>query len=164
MKKTLLLFGMIFAGSACAQNYTRDAGLRLGDVFTITYRQQMDDDQAMEGFVSVGRGGMTFTVLKEYFVPTLSHLSENLYFQYGFGAHVGFRNMDHYRVLNRTYELDDWTVSPLLGLDGMIGIEYRFPDLPVLISLDVKPYFEYSITQIFGLYLQSFGISMKYRF
>jgi hypothetical protein len=164
MKKVLLITGLILAGSANAQNYTRDAGMRLGDFFTLTYRQYMDEDQALEGMMSFGHGGMTFTVLKEFFEPRLSHLSENLFFQYGFGAHVGFRNMDHYRVLNRTYELDDWTLTPLLGIDGIVGLEYRFPDLPVLIGLDFKPYFEYSITQIFGIYLTSFGISMKYRF
>ena len=64
-----MIFGLILAGSAYAQNYTRDAGIRLGDFFTATYRQHLDDDQALEGMISFGRGGMTFTVLKEFFEP-----------------------------------------------------------------------------------------------
>jgi hypothetical protein len=164
MKKTLLIFGFFLTGSIYAQNYTRDAGVRLGDFFSATYRQYTSDDQALEGMLFVGRHSLTFTVMKEYFLPAFSHLSENLYFQYGYGAHVGLRYMDQYKVLNRTYELDDWRLTPLLGLDGMAAIEYRFPEFPFVIGLDVKPYFEYSTTQIFSIYLQSIGISMKYRF
>jgi hypothetical protein len=164
MKKTLLLFGLLFAGSVYAQNYTRDTGIRLGDGFTATFREHLDDKQAMEGLLYFGRGGITATILKEYFTPALSQISGNLFFIYGFGAHVGFRNMDHYKVFNRTYQLDEWTFTPLLGVDGLAGVEYRFPEFPVLISLDMRPYFEYSTTQIFSIYLLSMGISFKYRF
>jgi len=55
-------------------------------------------------------------------------------------------------------------IHPLLGIDGLVGVEYRFPEFPALISLDMRPYFEYSTIQIFSIYLQSIGISFKYRF
>jgi hypothetical protein len=164
MKRILLIFGLFLTGSVYAQNYTRDAGIRLGDHFIATGRMHMDDENALELMLFLGRGGVTVTILKEFFVPALNHLSDNLYFQYGFGAHLGFRNMDHYQVLTRTYELDEKTFTPLLGLDGLVGIEYRFPEFPVLIGFDIKPYFEYSTTQFFTLYLQSVGFSLKYRF
>jgi hypothetical protein len=99
----------------------------------------------------------------ELFVPALRHLSDRLFFFYGFGAHLGFRNSDHYKIFNRTYKLDQ-PFSPLLGIDGMTGIEYRFSEYPLAIGVDFKPYFEYSTNQYFGLYLQSIGISAKYRF
>lgn len=164
IKSALLAFSLFLMGNLYAQNYTRDAGIRLGDGFTATFRQYIDNDQALEGMLFIGRGGATFTVLKEFFVPALSHLSENLFFQYGFGAHLGFRNMDQYTVLNRTYQLDEWRITPLLGVDGLAGIEYRFPEFPVILGMDIKPYFEYSTTQIFSIYLRSVGISAKYKF
>ena len=68
------------------------------------------------------------------------------------------------KFLSRTYELEDFRFTPLLGLDGLIGLEYRFPEFPLLISVDAKPYFEYSTIQIFSIYLQSIGFSIKYRF
>lgn len=164
MNRTLLILCLFVMGNVTAQNYTRDTGLRIGDYFTATVRQHLDDKQALEGLLFIGRGGMTITIMKEYFDPSLNHLSGNLYILYGFGAHVGFRNMDHFQVLNRTYQLDESRFTPLLGVDGMAGLEYRFPEFPLLISLDARPYFEYSTTQIFSIYLKSVGISFKYRF
>jgi hypothetical protein len=155
---------MLIAGKAMSQNYTRDAGMRIGDHFSLTYRQYLSNDQALEAYLFFGRQGISFGVLKEYFQPVIGHISDNLYFQYGYGAHLGYRYTDHYQILNRTYELDKYTFSPLIGVDGLVGIEYRFPEFPFLISMDIKPYFEFSTIQIFGLYLQSFGLSLKYKF
>ncbi|HEX2394823.1 MAG TPA: hypothetical protein VHI78_05715, partial [Bacteroidales bacterium] len=110
------------------------------------------------------RRGAKITILKEHTMPALGHLSENIFFIYGYGAHAGFRYADRYRVLNRTYGLDEYRFMPLLGLDGLVGLEYRFPEFPVMVGLDFKPYFEYSSIQIFNVYLNSIGISIKYRF
>ncbi|MBN1143608.1 MAG: hypothetical protein JXA72_04270 [Bacteroidales bacterium] len=147
-----------------AQNYTRDAGARVGDYFTATCRQFTSEYEALEGQLFIGGQGFTVTIMKEHFEPALGNLSDNLYLQYGYGAHIGLRRTDHYQVFNRTYRLDDETISPLLGVDGLIGIEYRFPEFPFLIGFDFKPYFEFSTLQIFSIYLQSFGMSIKYRF
>lgn len=164
MRKIFTL-AFIFAPSfLLAQNYTRDAGLRFGEFFTATYRQYQEDDQALEGMLNLGRRGMTATVLKEYFKPLPGRGYDNLFFTCGFGAHAGFRSVNRYRVLNRTYVLEENRVTPLIGIDGMIGLEYRFAEFPFVLGLDVKPYFEYSVVQIFSLYLHSFGISLKYKF
>jgi hypothetical protein len=164
MRRILMIYGLFLAGVLNAQNFTRDAGVRLGDFFSATCRQYIEEDQALEGMFFVGRHGMTFTVLKEHFKPALGHISEYLYLQYGYGAHFGFRYADHYKVLNRTYQLEDYKFTPLLGIDGFIGIQYQFPEFPFLVSIDLKPYFEYSTIEIFSIYLQSAGISVKYKF
>jgi hypothetical protein len=164
MKKYLLAIVLFTTGVAYAQNYTRDAGLRFGDYFSVTYRAFQEDNLALEGLLFFGRSSVTFTIMREHFEPAFGHISENLYFQYGYGMHVGMRYTDHYTVLGRRYVLDDHTYTPLLGLDGMIGLEYRFPEFPFLVSVDLKPYFEYSTIQIFSIYIQSVGFSIKYRF
>jgi hypothetical protein len=164
MRRILLAIGLFLTGAVNAQNYTRDVGVRVGDYFTASFRQYLEEDQAIEVMWFIGRHGSTVGVMKEFFQPVLGHISGNLFMQYGYGAHVGFRYTDHYQVLNRTYQLDDERFAPLLGIDGLIGIEYRFPEFPFLISVDLKPYFEYSTIQIFSIYLQSAGISIKYRF
>ena len=107
---------------------------------------------------------MTITVLKEYFQPLSGRVSDNLFFEYGFGAHAGFRNIKKYKVFHRTYILEERTFTPLLGIDGLVGLEYRFPEFPFVISVDAKPYFEYSVIQIFSIYLHSIGVSLKYKF
>jgi hypothetical protein len=164
MRSKLLVFGLFLTGLVNAQNYTRDAGIRLGDYFSATYRQFIEEDEAVEGMLFFGRQGASITILKEYFQPTLGHISEYLYFQYGYGAHLGFRYTDHYKVMNRTYALNEYRFTPLLGINGLVGLEYRFPAFPFVVSVDLKPYFEYSTIQIFSIYLQSAGISIKYKF
>jgi hypothetical protein len=164
LKNILLSLSLFFSTNVLAQNYTRDAGIRLGDYFSATYRQYRNSDQAVEGMLFLGRHGMTFTVLKEFFQPAFNQVSEYLFFQYGYGAHIGYRYADRYKVLNRTYLLENYTFTPLIGVAGLAGLEYRFPEFPFVISVDIKPYFEFSTTQIFGIYLQSIGISLKYRF
>jgi hypothetical protein len=164
MKRLLLILAVLLAGRVCAQNYTRDAGVRLGDFYSASYRQYNETDEAVEALLFVGRHSITFTLMKEYFLPVFNHMSDNLWFQYGFGAHVGFRYTDSYQVLNRTYRLEKNTFTPLLGIDGLIGLEYHFPEFPFMVGIDMKPYFEYSTTPIFSIYLQSVGVSLKYRF
>lgn len=164
MRKIVTLALLLFPAVLFAQHYTRDAGLRIGDFFTATYRQYQDDDQALEGMLNLGRRGMTVALLKEFFQPLPGRGYDNLYFEYGFGAHVGFRSVNRYQVLNRTYVLEENRVTPLIGVNGLIGLEYRFSEFPFVLGVDVKPYFEYSIVEIFSLYLHSFGISLKYKF
>jgi len=155
---------LLTCGTLTAQHYTRDAGIRLGDYFSASYRQYLDDEKALEGILFFGRHGITVTAMKEYFQPAFGHVSEYLFFQYGFGAHVGYRYIDKYKVFNRTYRLEKYTFTPLIGVDGMAGLEYRFREFPVTIGTDIRPYFEYSTIQIFSIYLQSVGISIKYKF
>jgi len=164
MRKTLLAICLWIPGVICAQNYTRDAGIRVGDFVSVSYRQFQDDFQALEGVLFIGRRGMTIGVLKEHFEPAFGQISENIVFKYGYGAHAGFRSINHYRILNRKYELETYRFTPLIGIDGLIGLEYQFPEIPFLAGIDIKPYVEFSIIQIFSLYLQSVGFSIKYRF
>jgi hypothetical protein len=163
-KVYIFLFLFLCMGTLKAQNYTRDAGLRLGYPFSVTFRQFYSDDDALECMLSIGRHSVTITALKELFAPALRHFSENTFFIYGFGAHAGIASLDHYRVLNRTYLLNDRMITTLVGIDGLIGFEYRLSDLPFLLSTDFKPYFEYSTIQFFNLNLLNFCISVKYRF
>jgi hypothetical protein len=164
MKILFLLILAFIAFELSAQNYTRDVGFRVGDFFSAGYRQFLEDDNALEGIISGGRKGAKLTVLKEHSIPALGRISENLHFTYGYGAHAGFRYMDRYKVLNRTYALDEYRFMPLIGLDGLIAVEYRFAELPFIMSFDLMPYFEYSSIQIFNLYLNNLGFSIKYRF
>jgi len=163
-KNWIMVLLLLISTKAMSQNYTRDAGMRIGDYFSLTYRQYHRNDQALEGILFFGRQGITFGVLKEFFQPAFGRVSQNLFFQYGYGAHIGYRYTDHYRILNRTYELEQYTFTPLIGIDGLVGLEYRFPEFPFLISLDFKPYFEFSTIPVFSMYLQSFGLSLKYKF
>ncbi len=159
----IILFSIITCGIK-AQNYTRDCGLRFGETFSVSYRQFFDEGEAMSAMVSVGRRGLSFTVLKEYAQPAFGHFADNITFVYGFGAHAGFRYSDQYIIFNRTYKMDDYRFMPQFGIDGYLALEYAFHEFPFIMGVDFKPYFEYSNIEIFRINLSGFGLNIKYRF
>ena len=56
-------------------------------------------------------------------------------FFYGFGGHLGIWNGKYNKWFK---EQRDYTV---LGIDGILGIDYIFDDFPLNLSLDWKPGF-----------------------
>ena len=147
-----------------AQHYTRDAGVRGGIFPAVCYRQYTDESHYSEVMLSLSRNAIRATFLKEIARPALQEFSENLVFVYGFGAHSGFSRADHYQILNRTYFFNDYRFSPLFGIDGYLGLEYHFPEFPFYIGLDVKPFFEFSTTQFFSLFLNDMAFTLKIKF
>lgn len=156
MKKVVLLLSLvaIVATQANAQkrssrnsgndasNYTTALGLRVNPwVVGFTIRHFITGPHAVEGIVSTNhshKGNVTVTGLYEYNwaigVPNL-----NMYA--GGGAHIGFYD-------RRDYDWDKYVskgkgtyVSP--GLDGIIGIEYTFKNIPLNLSADLKPYVQF---------------------
>jgi hypothetical protein len=147
-----------------AQHYTRDVGARAGAYPAICYRQYTDDNGYSEVMASLTRNAIRVTYLKEYARPALQRFSPDLAFVYGFGAHSGFNRINQYNILNRTYFYDRYRYSPLLGIDGYLGLEYRFPGLPVIVGIDVKPFFEYSVNQFFTINLFDTSLILKIKF
>ncbi len=162
---TLIIFITVTINSL-AQNYTRDAGIRAGTFFGCTYRQYMDETKAFEGIISVGfaRSGLRFTALKQYFKPAFYEISDNLFVCYGYGAHVGFNYSNRYNILFKTYRLDEWRMSPLFGIDAYFALEYNFREFPLSLGIDFKPFFEFSTSRIFYIFLDDTAVSLKYKF
>lgn len=145
------------------QNYTRDAGLRFGNGITASYRQFTKETTALEIYLSYQERGMRIGGLKQLFIPVLEQYSENFKLYYGYGVHAGFTYTNSHKVLNRKYKYD-WTFSPVFGMDGMVGLEYYFPEVPIMVSSELRPYFEFSTTRIFMVRPLNMSLSLKYRF
>ncbi|NJK86288.1 MAG: hypothetical protein HC906_10270 [Bacteroidales bacterium] len=160
----ILLFGIMFIAPATSQNYTRDAGFRFGSFPSFSYRQFEDETSAFELMISGSWRKIRFTVLREYFSPAFMQFSDNISFVYGYGAHVGMMYSNEYKLLFRTYQLDEWKLSPGFGLDALLGFEYNLGDLPIVIGMDFKPFFEFSTTRIFYIFLDDASFSLKYKF
>jgi hypothetical protein len=132
-----------------AQHYTRDVGARAGAYPAICYRQYTDDNGYSEVMASLTRNAIRVTYLKEYARPALQRFSPDLAFVYGFGAHSGFNRINQYNILNRTYFYDRYRYSPLLG---------------IIVGIDVKPFFEYSVNQFFTINLFDTSLILKIKF
>lgn len=159
----IILFLGFISISVKAQNYTRDAGARFGNGLSVTYRQFSRDTEAMELFVNFYDRGMRIGGMKQMFIPVLQQYSENFMLYYGYGVHAGFTYTNKYQVFNRIYTYD-WTFSPVFGMDGIFGLEYYFPDVPIMISTELRPYFEFSTTRYFMVRPINMSLSLKYRF
>lgn len=145
------------------QNYTRDAGVRFGSGLRATYRQFYKEDMAVEIFFGYQNRGLKIGAMREFYKPAFTQYSGNFRLYYGYGIHAGFTYTNHHIMFNREYRYD-WTFSPVFGMDGIVGVDYAFPEVPIMVSVDIKPYYEFSRNQIFYVQVFDVSFSVKYRF
>lgn len=149
MKSKLLisfLFLTAFAITSKAQDYRFAAGIRLSNSTptlnnAVSVKYFATETSAIEGIVSFGSrfgiGG-----LLEIHKPLKQ---DGLHWFYGGGAYVGFEGGSTY-----------------LGPTGMIGLDYKFPNLPLNLSLDWKP--ELDIMPKIRFVPDAFALSARFAF
>ena len=133
MKKLVMAFAsfVMIALTAHAQPYETGIGLRGGFSNGLTVKHFLNETDALEGILSTRWQGFNITGLYE--VHNTPFAIEELSWYYGGGAHIGFWNGDHasWGDVNTSYTV--------IGIDGVLGLEYSFGDIPLCISLDWKP-------------------------
>lgn len=154
---------IFFSLELMAQNFTNDAGMRFNRGATLTYRQFFKEEMALEGFIGYYNNGIRLGGLKEFFKPAFANRSDNFMFYFGYGVQGGLTYSNYHRFFNREYRYE-WKLSPVFGLNGVIGLEYYLDEVPFLIAIDARPYFEFSLNQIFELNISDITFSIKYRF
>lgn len=159
MKKYILLTFLIVSicgSDASAQRTENLIGLRGGFAPGITFQHYLSGDRAVEVILSNFRGGAFITGLYQIHTPAFD--VDNLYWFYGAGAHLGFYR---YRDGGRWSDpyFDD---GLLLGIDGIIGLEYFFADIPFQLSVDWKPAF--NIVGYTGFLVSDGAVSVRYCF
>jgi hypothetical protein len=165
MKKLLLPVLLAISISLSAQYTGRMAGIRGGITSGLTYRQYLEDNFSYEGLLSFRKDGMQFTLLRQINEKTLFDISDNLYMVYGYGAHAGFFYDSKYRIFLYNYvTYPERRFSPVVGIDGYGGLEYRFTAFPLVVGLDYKPFFEVSAYQFFKMSIWDMAFSVKYSF
>ncbi|MFD2864713.1 hypothetical protein [Mucilaginibacter antarcticus] len=157
----LLITAILFLGASRlqAQDYKWAAGLKFGGYENgISGKYFIDNATALQGLIGFRDHGVVFTGLYEnnhtaFEVPELK-------FYYGFGAHIGSAGQGIYRTFNgsdRFYERPQL----LLGLDGVVGLEYQIPETPIAVSVDLNPRIEVAKGPFLDL---APGLGIKYTF
>lgn len=133
MKRTLLLFITIIFLSITlnGQDYKTSLGLRAGLPYGLTLKHFMSKKNAVEGMLASSWGGFVITGLYENEHWTGEYPGLNWF--WGFGGHIGFWDAGRNPNVNDTY------VGSVIGIDGIIGIEYTFDEIPLNLSLDLLP-------------------------
>ncbi|HNR19847.1 MAG TPA: hypothetical protein PKN75_03100 [Bacteroidia bacterium] len=139
-----------------AQDYKTAAGVRFGASNGITLKHFIKDDAALEGILAFRYRGFNFTGLYEKHFSNAFKVNR-LNWYIGAGGNIGVIDRDRYRW----YDEKDEGTALLLGIDGIIGIEYNFQEVPLNVSLDWKPMINLTGVYFWG---DEVGLSIRYTF
>ncbi|SFE88197.1 hypothetical protein SAMN05518672_111152 [Chitinophaga sp. CF118] len=150
MKKTLFITMLLGLGINHANAQLKgnpQVGLRLGLPFGATARYFFDDANAVEGIAGAYAHTFTITGLYERHFDLSALTTDGFGWFIGGGAHMGSRK-------------EEGNVKFIAGVDGIGGIDYTFPSLPINLSLDWKPAIHFNTSSD----LADFAISVRYTF
>ena len=129
---SLLTAFMMIAFLAGAQNKTANSlqyktaiGVKLWNGGGVTLKTFVKDNQALELIGFLNSAGTRITGLYEFHGDL--NTEGNLKWYLGFGAHAGL------------YKLN----NTLFGGDGVVGMDYKFKDMPLNLALDWQPTVEF---------------------
>jgi hypothetical protein len=130
-----------------AQDYKLAMGVRFSSASptlsnSITVKYFMNEKAALEGLLSFGT---RFGVGGLYEVHQLIGSVPSLNWFYGGGAYIGFENSNTY-----------------LGPTGVLGVDYKFQNAPLNLSIDWKP--ELDIIPAINFVPDAFAISARFTF
>ncbi len=133
MKKVvfILMLAAISAGTLKAQDYKTALGLRAGYPYGVTVKHFIGKYDALEGILAGSYGGLVITGLYEREQWTGKYPGLNWF--YGGGAHIGFWDQ------GKNPHVDTGYNGSVFGIDGVLGLEYTFDEIPLNLSLDVLP-------------------------
>lgn len=170
MKKILVIILLVLISSTMAlpaQMLTKQAGLRTGYRGGFFYQITNESGNAEIGYQAMlgfNNNGIQLTGLKIIYETPLTDISPDLFFAWGYGGHVGFVYTDHIGFFGERYSFQRERFCPLAGADGWVAAEYRFRDIPLNISLNIKPFVELTIPSFVKVMPGDVGISVSYVF
>lgn len=148
-----------------SQEYMQALGVRGGITSGLTYKKFLNQMKSMEAILSFKNRGMQVTALRQLHELTLFEFSDKFYFMKGYGIHGGYYYKEPSAFLKFKYfDTENRIFSPIFGLDGYLGLEYRFDNVPLVIGLDYKPFFEFSIIKPFDMNIWDTAFYLKYVF
>jgi hypothetical protein len=143
-----------------AQNYKTGIGIRFGGLTNgLSIKHFTSSTVALEGLLSTANNGFFFTGLYEKHATVGNDAALKLV--YGIGGHLGFfREGGYYFYKKRVYYNNAVRVG-IVGLDAIVGLEYKFRNAPISVGIDVKPFVDFYNGSY--IYVDG-GISLRYVF
>lgn len=146
LKRSLLIcLILLSSGLVQAQEYRTGLGLRGGYTSGLTIKHFVSGSNAIEGIIGTNYRSFLLTGLYEKHTGAFDVSGMNWF--YGGGLHLGVYG-------------DDRNVSQsILGIDGIVGLEYKIQEIPISISLDLKPTLNLIGYRLFDM---DFALSLRY--
>jgi hypothetical protein len=133
--------------SSNGSSYTTALGVKVWDGGGISFKHFLNDKGALELIGYFWSQGMRITGLYEIHGPISG--ASGLQWYIGPGAHVGFYNTKY-------------GDGAFIGIDGVLGLDYKFRGAPINISLDWQPSFEFGDNR--GFVGSWGGLGIRYTF
>jgi hypothetical protein len=151
------LLVIFFSQTMNAQKADNLLGFRAGYGGGLTFQHYLSQGRAAE-FILISRWrGYSLTGLYELHGKAFN--VKNLRWLFGGGGHLGtYTYFNNGRFGNTPFDGPRVTV----GLDGIVGLEYFFHDIPFQVSIDWKPTFVFAGYS--GWYGDDGAISVRYVF
>lgn len=156
--KILIVAISLFTGiAASAQDYGTSIGLRGGLANGITIKHFTSNNMAVEGILSSHFRGFQVTGLAEFHQNAFD--TPRLQWFYGVGGHLGFYSYyDGHPWFKETYQGS----RAVVGVDGILGLEYSIAEIPICLQVDWKPAFNF--VGYSGFVASGGGLSVRYYF
>ncbi|WP_341225826.1 hypothetical protein [uncultured Arcticibacterium sp.] len=156
MKKHIIILSLIILTSISAKaQYNGAVGVRFTDGPAVSAKFNVWGSSAFEVLVGGFGNGLKGTFLYEIHNPAFN--SSRWRWYYGFGGHAGSSP-----VKRKNYDPVYNGEVFHLGLDGIVGLEHTFTEIPINISADWKP--EVNFVNYTGLVLPVFGFTGRFAF
>lgn len=171
-KLSIIVFAIIMAGSlngiaqkkSGGSSYTNGVGLRAGEPSGLTFKHFTGSNTAIEGIANFWPYGFGITGLYEIHANAFD--VRGLKWYYGPGAHVQLYQTSAYYISRRgpwAYDRVYTTSGIGIGIDGVLGLEYKIQEIPFTLSLDIKPSIEFtSYRRVYPDF--DAGLSLRYTF
>jgi hypothetical protein len=156
MKKILVLAGTVLFTGSCLQaqvrsynssSYTTAIGVKVWDGGGLSLKHFLSPLHALEGIGYFWQKGVRITGLYEIHGPFSG--AEGLKWYIGPGAHIGMYKSKYGN-------------GSFAGIDGVLGLDYKFKGAPINMSLDWQPSFEFGDTR--GFIGSWGGLGIRYTF
>ena len=148
----MILTSIIAVDSLNAQNYKTGIGIRLSSIDavvnnSISFKHFLDEKTAIEALLTFDKRA-AIGALVEFHKPLPS--ADGLVWFYGVGAYIG---------LDTDKNSQD---RSLMGAQGIVGLDYKFPGIPLNLALDWKP--ELNIIDNINFEPAAIGFTMRFTF
>jgi len=141
--------------SANSSSYRTALGVKVWDGGGITLKHFFNSQNAGELIAYFWRNGVRLTGLFEIHGNISG--APGLKWYIGPGLHVGYYDAGY---VHRDYYYSDHRT--LIGIDGVLGLDYKFNHAPINLSLDWQPAFEFG--DYAGFYGNWGGLGIRYTF
>lgn len=150
---TFLMVAHLTHAQSLDRDYRTAIGVKVWDGGGLSVKHFVTDNNAIEGIAYIWNKGFRLTGLYEIHGDIGG--APGLKWYVGPGAHIGF-----YDGNKDNYPNDDQYTA--FGIDGVLGLDFKFNKAPINLSIDWQPSFEFGDNS--GFYGGWGGLGIRYAF